>query len=341
MNGPAVLYVTDPLAGLNAAVDATVGLMVATQELDAAVWCCAPEDLSVVGGKVLTRARRVTVRPRRPRGDHRWSVEPVWWDEHETEVLDVARAVDLVQLRIDPPVDSRYLHTTYLLDLIELAGTPVINRPEGVRAMHEKLAALQWNQLCPATMVSTDVAELREFVRRHGSVVVKPVDGFAGIDVWLVRDDPAATALLESATRGRRRHVIAQEYLADVTSGNKRLFVLDGKIIGCVLRKPSADDFRIGPPVSVAAPDADDMRIVATVAPELARHGLAVAGLDVIAGLLIEVNLTCPGGMAKTDALLGTDLSGTIMRRLLGRSAASSKPLNPTINTNLRRKVPA
>jgi glutathione synthase len=312
-----VLFVTDPLTGLDAAVDATVGLMAATQELGAGVWCCVPEGLSVVDGRVHARVRRISVRPRRRGRDHRWLVEPTWWDEHEHAVVDVAGTFDLVQLRIDPPVEERYLHTTYLLDLVEAAGTRVVNRPAGVRVVHEKLATLRWPDLCPATAVSSGVDVLREFVSRHGAAVVKPVDGFAGRDVWLVRDDEGAVAFLESATHGGTRQVILQEYLPDVADGNKRLFVLDGEIIGAVLRRPSAEDFRIGPPVAAAAVDPVDEHIVATIAPCLAEHGLALAGLDVIAGRLIEVNLTCPGGMAKTDALLGTDLSSTITRRLL------------------------
>lgn len=135
--------------------------------------------------------------------------------------------------------------------------------------------------------------------------------------MWLVDDGPSTRALVESATAGGRRHVIAQEYLADVREGNKRLFLLDGEIVGAVLRRPSADDFRIGPPVSVADVDTDDVRIVEALLPVLAAHGIALAGVDVIAGRLIEVNVTCPGGMHKTDALLGTDLSGDIVRRLL------------------------
>ncbi len=102
-----------------------------------------------------------------------------------------------------------------------------------------------------------------------------------------------------------------------MTGGNKRLFVLDGEIIGAVDRLPSAEDFRIGPPSVPTDPDAGDRRIVAALAPDLLRHGIALCGLDVIDGRLIEVNVTCPGGMAKTDALLGTDLSGAIIRRLL------------------------
>ena len=314
-----VLVVADPLPGLAADIDASVGLMAAAQALGAAVWTCTPEDLAVVDGRVRATASRVVLRPRRRAGDHRWLVDAQWWDEAERAVLDVVATMDLVLLRIDPPVNARYLHTTYLLDLVDAMGVRVVNRPEGVRAMHEKLVALHFPELCPRTVVSADPAVVRAFVADAGAAVVKPVDGFAGIDVWLVRDDPGATALVESATRAGTRHVIAQAYLPDVERGNKRLFLLDGEIVGAVLRRPSVDDFRIGAPVAVAGIDADDRRIAAAVAPLLDRHGLALAGLDVIAGRLIEVNVTCAGGMHKTDALLGTDLSGAIMRRLLPR----------------------
>jgi glutathione synthase len=314
-----VLFVTDPLTGLDASIDASVGMMLATQAAGASVWVCTPEDLAVTQGRVQVLAQRISLRSVARSHDHHWSIEEQWYDVAERRVLDAEDELDLVQLRIDPPVDGRYLHTTYLLDLAEAGGVRVVNRPEGVRAFHEKLTALRYPGLCPATLVTTDTSALRHFVAQHGTAVVKPVDGFAGRDVWLVNDDATAQALLESASHGGRRHVIAQEYLSEVRTGNKRLFVLDGEILGAVTRRPGPEDFRIGPPIASATVDDQDRRIVAALAPDLARHGIAIAGLDVIAGRLIEVNVTCPGGMHKTDALLGTDLSGAIARHLLQR----------------------
>lgn len=312
-----VLVVADPLEGLDPAVDASVGLMVSAQAVGAEVWSCTPEGLAFVDGRVRATATRLTLRGRRRSGDHRWLVQVPWWEAQEHAVLDVAAVVDLVLLRIDPPVDARYLHTTYLLDLVVDAGVRVVNRPEGVRALHEKLVALRLPGLCPPTVVSAEPATVRAFVAEVGVAVLKPVDGFAGADVWLVRDDSGATALVESATCGGTRHVIAQAYLPQVDAGNKRLFLVDGDVVGAVLRRPCADDFRIGAPVAAAEVDADDRRIAAALAPLLAGHGLVLAGVDVIDGRLIEVNVTCPGGMSKTDALLGTDLSGEVLRRLL------------------------
>jgi glutathione synthase len=312
-----VLFVVDPLASLDPRIDASVGLMDAAQAMGHEVLVCGPEDLSVVGGRVRARVQRIVLAPRRRGADHRWLVDPTWYEVIETATVDVVGSTELVLLRIDPPVDARYLHTTYLLDLVEAGGVRVVNRPEGIRAFHEKLGALMFPELCPPTVVSTDPAELRAFVVEQGAAVVKPVDGFGGLGVWLVHDDRSATALLESATHGGTRHVIAQAYLPQVDGGNKRLFLVDDEIVGAVLRRPSETDFRIGPPVARGEIDDQDRAIVAALAPLLRRHGIAMAGLDVIDGRLIEVNVTCPGGMHKTDALLGTDLSGAILRQLL------------------------
>ena len=128
-----VLFVTDPLAGLHSDIDAGIGLMSATQDLGLDVWCCGPEELAVVEGRVCARARRIRLRPRLAGGDHRWIVEATWFDELGAAVVDVA-SFEVVHLRIDPPVDARYLHTTYLLDVVERAGTRVVNRPAGIRA---------------------------------------------------------------------------------------------------------------------------------------------------------------------------------------------------------------
>ena len=313
-----VLLVTDPLEGLDAGIDSNVGLLAALRVEDAAAWVCTPEDLAVVEGRLLARGRRIDLHARSRRGDHRWHVRSPWFEELERRVLDLADDVDLVLLRLDPPVDARYLRTTYLLDVAQGAGVPVLNRPAGVRELQEKLFVLRHPELCPPTVVTADPLRIEEFLRSHGDAVVKPVDGFAGIDVWLLRrGDPNLVSLIESATGRGARHVVVQQYLPDATHGNKRLFVLDGEIVGAVNRLPSREDFRIGPPDAPAELDARDEEIVRVLAPELDRLGIVLAGLDVIGGRLIEVNVTCPGGMHKTDALLGTDLSGVIVRRLL------------------------
>ena len=247
--------------------------------------------------------------------------------------IDVAADVEVTLLRIDPPVDARYLHTTYLLDLVETCGGRVANRPAGIRALHEKLVGAA----VPAP-VPRDRGHRRPGRRprprrpRAAPPSSSRSTGSPGSTSGCFATTTRRASLAESATRGGTRHVIAQAYLADVEHGNKRLFLVDGEVVGAVLRRPSPTDFRIGPPVAHADVDAADLTIVAALGPLLAAHGIALAGLDVIAGRLIEVNVTCPGGMHKTDALLGTDLSGATMRRLLVTAPITER--SPRMNTD-------
>ena len=185
-------------------------------------------------------------------------------------MVDVADEVRVALLRLDPPVDPRYLRTTYLLDVAADAGVHVVNRPSGVRAMQEKLWVLRFPDLCPDTLVSADVDRVLEFAGRHGTAVLKPVDGFSGIDVWLLRaDDRNARSLVESATARGSRHVIAQEYLPAVDTGNKRLFVLDGEIVGTVDRVPRATTSASARPRPRPSRTLATGDLVATLAPHL------------------------------------------------------------------------
>ena len=176
-----------------------------------------------------------------------------WYDEVAARDARRRLRLELVWLRIDPPVDARYLHTTYLLDLAVAAGVRVVNHPAGVRALHEKLLALALPDLCPATLVRRPPPpRSRPSCAAYGTAVVKPVDGFAGTDVWLLERGPHLPGPGRVRDPAGGRHVIVQEYLPAVADGNKRLFLVDGEIVGAVLRRPSDEDFRIGPPVAAA-----------------------------------------------------------------------------------------
>ena len=234
----------------------------------------------------------------------------------------MAASCELVWLRIDPPVDARYLHTTYLLDLAAAAGVRVVNHPAGVRALHEKLLALHLPELCPATVVTSRAADVEEFVAAYGAAVVKPVDGFAGTDVWLLapgRSCRGPGRVGDGRRPARDRAGVPALRWRTATSGSS---CVDGEIVGAVLRRPSRRRLPDRPAGRRRDDRAADRRIAEALAPRLVAHGIAIAGLDVIDGRLIEVNVTCPGGMHKTDALLGTDLSGAIVRRLLATPPA-------------------
>ena len=198
------------------------------------VWGCEPADLGVLrrtAGRAGPADLAAAPAPRRrpPVADRAVVVR-----RGRAGTLDVAASCELVWLRIDPPVDMRYLHTTYLLDLAAAAGVRVVNRPAGVRALHEKLIALHLPELCPATVVTSRADRRQEFVATHGAAVLKPVDGFAGTDVWLLRAGPRPPRPWPSRRpRGApaRDRAGVPASVAAATSGSS---CVDGEIVGAV-----------------------------------------------------------------------------------------------------------
>jgi len=218
-----------------------------------------------------------------------------------------------------PPLDQAYLTATLILDLVDSARTALVNDPGGLRACSEHLLPLRFPDLIPPTVVTADEGAIRSFLAEHQTAVIKPVDGFSGRGVLrLDRHDPNLGSLIEMSTHGGARTVVVQRFLREVAAGNKRIFVMAGEPVGAVYRFPRAGDFRIGNPTAKAPLTVRDREICARLAPTLRRHGIHLAGLDVIGPYLIEVNVTSVGALRKADALLGWALCADLIDSVLG-----------------------
>lgn len=322
-----VVFVIDPLEGLDASIDTSVGLMHAAQERGQDVWVTEARHLDIVGGRTRARARSVYLAPSAPSGGIRWSVPEPWFEATAPEHVWLDD-VDAIFMRTEPPVDETYARATFVLDLVDPSRTALINDPRGLRVISEHLLPLQFPDLIPPTVVTADEATLRSFVAEQESAVLKPVDGFSGRGVLrLTPNDPNLAALLEIATDRGRRMVIVQRYLPEVLDGNKRVFVLDGEPHGAAYRYPLQTEFRIGAPAAAAPITARDQQICQRLAPVLARYGQRLVGLDVIGPHLIEVNVTSPGALRKVDALLGTQLCTDVMDRVLATHTTNGRKL--------------
>lgn len=276
--------VMDPLDTVHPDEDTSFLLMLAAQERGHQIVHVAAGAPEVEDGRCVLPGRAITARR-----DRRslFAVGPArrWRDDE----------IDLVLVRSDPPFDDAYLRDTQVLDLLPWR-VPVINAGEGLRAANEKLFACRFPDLCPPTCITADLARFRAFLAEHGEVVIKPLDGYRGRGVFRLRTGDANVAVAFEALSGRgARPVVVQRFLP--SEGEKRLLLLDGAILGCLWR--IADDHdpdHRHPEISLRLPeiDAADRAIVAGLAPDLARLGLVFVGLDVIAGRLIEVNVTSP-----------------------------------------------
>jgi len=309
-------FVMDPIEGIDIHADTTFALMLEAQRRGHRLLYVRPDDLSVIGGRVAAHVRPVTLK--REAGRH-------------AELGPSARIVldadaDVVFQRKDPPVDEAYVATCQILALCERAL--VLNRPEGILAANEKLYTIHFRDLMPPTRVTRRISELLEFMQEQGGeMVVKPLDGKGGEGIFHVHTgDRNLRSILEQSTRFETRWIMAQRYLAEVRRGDKRILLVDGEPLGALWRVPAEGEHRanlhVGGTPAAAELDAGDRRIIERLAPRLRQDGLFFVGIDVIGGLLTEVNVTSPTGIQELDALTGGCAEGVLLDRVEARIQA-------------------
>jgi glutathione synthase len=312
-----LLFIVDPLDRLALAGDTSYALMLEAAARGWEIWTCQPEHLGLEGDDAVAEATRtLVVEADTPR--EAFQIEGGAGAGAGRAVHRRLAAFDVVLMRKDPPLDVSYLHATWILDHAH-GKTLLVNEPRGLRELNEHLAVLRFPHLTPTTIVTRSVARLREFQREQGgAMVVKPVDGYGGLGIFVVRDgDPNASSILETSTGAGARWTIAQRYLPAAIEGDKRIILADGEPVGAVLRVPASAEARgnlhVGGTPVKAEIDARDREIIDAVAPLLRRHGQILVGLDVIGGMLTEINITSPTGVRQASALDGRNVAAPIL----------------------------
>lgn len=273
------------------------------------VWTCQIEHLGLVGDDAVVDAVPTIVTQ---------ALTPA--EAFQTEARQAKRLADfdMVLMRKDPPLDVNYLHATWILDHAR-GKTLLVNDPRGLRELNEHLAVLRFPQLTPPTIVTRSTERLREFQKAQGgAIVVKPVDGYGGLGIFVVRDgDMNASSILETSTGAGTRWTLAQKFLPEASKGDKRIVLADGEPIGAVLRVPAEAEARgnlhVGGRAVKTEVDARDKEIIATVAPFLREHGQILVGLDVIGGMLTEINITSPTGVQHIARLENRNVAAPIL----------------------------
>lgn len=206
--------------------------------------------------------------------------------------------VQAVFIRTDPPFDADYLLNTWHLDLLP-KNIFVMNAPAGIRAVNEKIWASQFTGIVPPTFIGADKTALIQFVHRQRDVIAKPTNSYGGQGIFRIRKgDTNTNVILETLTSKWEHDCILQKYIPAAQKGDKRILLLDGEILGAVLRVHGKDDHRnnffAGGKAHPARITDRDLEIVATLRPHLKKLGLYFVGIDVIGNYLIEVNVTSP-----------------------------------------------
>ncbi|MFO7582214.1 glutathione synthase [Guyparkeria sp.] len=306
--------VMDPIERIKPWKDTSFAFLLSAQARDWECWYIEPEWLFFADGRPRASCAPVRVFDRAER----------FHELGEKQVRDLAD-FDIVLQRQDPPIDLDYHYVTGLLSLAEQAGVVVANRPDAVRAANEKLLAQHFPQFCPPTLVSRSIEQLHAFAAAQGEIVVKPLDAMGGASVFKIHeDDVNAQVILEVMTRDETELVMAQRYLPEIHTGDRRILLIDGEPVDhALLRVPGEKSFRAnlaaGGRGEVVPLRERDREIAAAVGPWLAERGHWFVGLDVIGDWLTEINVTSPTCAREISAACGIDVTGRMLDFLATR----------------------
>ena len=226
---------------------------------------------------------------------------------------------DVVLMRKDPPFDMEYIYSTYLLELAERQGVCVINSPQGIRDHNEKFSIAKFPQFIAPTLVTRQEYLIREFLNEHGDIVLKPLDGMGGVGVFRVNGaDHNISVIIETLTHYGTRTIMAQRYIPEISQGDKRILLIDGKPVPYVLaRIPGKGESRgnlAAGGFGVAQPlTSRDHAIAKALGPYLHDQGLMLVGLDVIGDYLTEINVTSPTCMQEITRLTDFNVAGMMI----------------------------
>ena len=223
---------------------------------------------------------------------------------------------DVVWLRQDPPFDMGYITYTHILDRLG-PDTLVVNDPFWVRNYPEKLLVLDFPDLTPPTVIARDIRVLKEFKNKHQDIIIKPLYGNGGAGVFrLGPDDKNISSLHELFSGINNEPLIAQKFLPDVSKGDKRVILVDGKPVGAINRVPAKGETRSnmhvgGRPEKIELSERD-LEICAKIGPLLKEKGQIFVGIDVIGHWLTEINVTSPTGIQELERFNNENIAGLI-----------------------------
>lgn len=318
-SSPRIAVVMDPIDEIKFEKDSTLAMLLAAQARGWSLFYLEQKDLALRDGVALGRARPLRV-----------FRDPARWFELGEPAIERLGDIDAILMRKDPPFDMEFIYTTYILERAELQGSLVVNRPQGLRDMNEKVFTAWFPQCCAPTLITRDMADMKEFLLEHGKIVCKPLYGMGGRSIFAVdQGDKNANVIFETLTEYGSRFAIVQRYIPDIVrTGDSRVLLIDGDPVPFALaRIPSGEDNRgnlaagakgVGRPLNDR-----DRWLAAQIGPTLAERGMLFVGLDVIGDYVTEINVTSPTGIRELDKQFNLDIAALLMaaidRRLKAR----------------------
>lgn len=306
--------VMDPIEAINIKKDTSFAMLLQAQQRDYQLYYMEMADLFLDNGKPMASMRPLTV-DRNP---------DKWFDLGEEQTKCLAE-LDVILMRKDPPFDGEFLYATQMFELAEQAGTLVVNKAQSLRDFNEKLFTSWFPDLIPDTLVTRKSSLIREFHKKHGDMICKPLDGMGGTSIFRVKEDGNNLGvIIETLTKLGSTYAMVQKYMPEIKDGDKRILIVDGQVVPYALaRLPSGGETRgnlaaggIGRPQPLSE---SDRKIAEAIAPTLVEKGLIFVGLDVIGDKITEINVTSPTCVQEIEAAYDISITGMLFDAIEAR----------------------
>jgi len=312
-----ILFITDPLENFNIKKDSTFSLIKTSFLRGYQIYQAGIEDLMAEGEDLKVLAKEFVLN---------LDGDKSWFEFKNLNKLKINISnFDLVFMRKDPPFNMKYIYATYLLELAEKQGVKVINSPRALRDANEKCFILNFPKFITRTVISSDIAELKNFLVEEGEVIFKPLDGMGGMSIFKVKlGDQNLSVILELLTENGSLPIMAQRYIPEINKGDKRILLVNGEAISHGLsRIPKEGETRgnlaAGARGEVRELTQRELEVCAKIGPVLKKMGLIFVGLDMIGDYVTEINVTSPTGIQEIEKVTHQDIAGKILDAALVR----------------------
>ena len=306
--------VMDPIEQIAYKKDTSLALMNAAQQRGCELFYMEQQDLSIQNGTAYGRMAPIKV-----------DMNPDNWFEMGEYSDQPLSNLNIILMRKDPPFDSEFIYSTYILERAEQQGVLIANKPQSLRDCNEKVFATAFAELMTPTVVTRRADLLKAFHREHGDVIFKPLDGMGGSSIFrLKQDDPNVSVIIETLTNHGQQQIMAQRYIPEIKQGDKRILMIDGEPVPyCLARIPADGETRGnlaagGSGVTMELSD-KEREIALKIGPTLKEKGLYFVGLDVIGDYVTEINVTSPTCVREISRDSGIDVAGQIIDCLLSK----------------------
>ena len=291
---------------LNPITDTSVFLAHEIQNKKYKIFYYDPKNLSVINSKVIAKGFFIKF-------DY---THKKFFKILKKQKLDLSHC-KFILIRQDPPFNLEYISATYILDTIK-DKVKIINNPTSIRNISEKLYSVKYQKYMPSTIFTQNIDEIRKFFKIHKKVILKPIHSFSGNDIHLL--SRFNLKLIQKFIK-QHDHIMCQKYLPKISKGDKRVFLINGKVCGAISRVPKKGSFlsnmsKGAKPINIKLTKIEN-KISRLVAKDLKKENIYFAGIDFIDQKLNgDINVTSPTGLKTLYDLSGINLAKTFWKTL-------------------------